>query len=271
MSARHLKVLLLHYFHNMKKSLHLVFALLLLSHQGFSWGQTGHRITGEIAEKYLTRKARKNIKKIIGNQSLAIASTWMDEIKSDPLYNHTHDWHWVTIPDGQTYEESQKNPNGDVIEAIERLGRVLKDKNQTDSARRDALKMLVHLVGDIHQPLHVGRGDDRGGNDIRVRWFGQNSNLHRVWDSDMIESYQLSYTEYTDAIYRKYHKIARQWISTDPRIWAYESMKPREEIYTFDRDLPLGFQYHYRMRDLCEQRLMQAGVRLAALLNELLG
>lgn len=256
----------------MKKSVFLVSILMLFSWtKAHSWGQTGHRITGEIAEKYLTPKARKNIRKLIGDQSLAIVSTWMDEIKSDPRYNHTHDWHWVTIPDGQTYEQAEKNPKGDVIEAIERLGKVLKDKTQSDSARRDALMMLVHLVGDIHQPLHVGRGDDRGGNDVRVRWFGQNSNLHRVWDSDMIDSYQLSFTEYAEVIYRKYRHQARQWISTDPRAWAYESMKPREEIYAFDRDKSLGYQYHYKMRDLYELRLMQAGIRIAALLNDLLG
>lgn len=237
----------------------------------FGWGQTGHRITGEIAERYLTRKARKNIQKIIGYQSLSIVSTWMDEIRSDSLYNHTHDWHWVTIPDGMTYEQTQKNPNGDIIEAILRLGNVLKNKEQSDSARRDALLMLVHLVGDIHQPLHVGRGDDQGGNTVRVMWFSARSNLHRVWDSDMIDSYKLSYTEYTDAIVRKYGSNARQWMSTDPVEWAVESMQAREQVYDFDRDMPIGFAYQYRMRDLYELRLFQAGVRLATLLNHLLG
>ena len=256
----------------MKRTLLTTFLIIsLATNQAFGWGQTGHRITGEIAEKYLTRKAQKNIRKIIGNQSLSIVSTWMDEIRSDSLYNHTHDWHWVTIPDGMTYVQTQKNPNGDIIEAILRLGGVLQDRKQTDSARRDALRMLVHLVGDIHQPLHVGRGDDQGGNKVRVMWFNSGSNLHRVWDSDMIDSYKLSYTEYADAILRKYGTTARQWMSTDPVQWAIESMEAREEVYRFDRDLPLGYAYQYRMRDFYELRLFQAGVRLATLLNYLFG
>lgn len=246
----------------------LLFAIAFSNHL-FGWGQTGHRITGAIAEKYLKAKTRRNIQKLIGDESLAMISTWMDEIRSIPAYNHTHDWHWVTIPDGMTYEQAEKNPNGDIIEAIQRLSRVLKNKHETDSARRDALKMLVHLVGDIHQPLHVGRGDDRGGNDVKVRWFGQNSNLHRVWDTDMIESYKLSYSEYADFIYRKYNKQANNWKSTNPLQWAYESMQPRDQIYDFDRSKSLGFEYHFRMRDLYEMRLMQAGVRIAALLNEI--
>lgn len=255
----------------MKKNIWYLLLLVLysFSNQLFGWGQTGHRITGAIAEKYLTSKARRNIQKLIDNESLAMVSTWMDEIRSEPAYNHTHDWHWVTIPDGMTYEQTEKNPKGDVIEAIQRLSNVLKNKNESDSARRDALKMLVHLVGDIHQPLHVGRGDDRGGNDVKVRWFGQNSNLHRVWDSDMIEAYKLSYTEYADFILRKYSKQANSWKSTNPLQWAYESMQPREHIYDFDPKKSLGFEYHYKMRDLYEMRLMQAGVRIAALLNEI--
>lgn len=247
----------------------LIIFLFQTSHLTYGWGQTGHRITGEIAERYLTRKAKKKIRKIIGNQSLAIISTWMDEVRNDPNYNHTHDWHWVTIPDGLTYEQSEKNPNGDIIESIERLFKVLKERKQSDSAIRDALLMMVHLVGDIHQPLHVGKGDDRGGNDVRVMWFGRTSNLHRVWDSEMIDSYKLSYTEYADAICRKYSHSERQWISTDPRLWAQESIGVREIVYDFDRDLPLGFEYHHRMRELYELRLFQAGIRLASVLNQL--
>ena len=145
--------------------------LLGVSTNLLAWGQTGHRAVGQVAENHLTKKAKKNIKKLLGNESLALASTWMDEIKSDSTYDYANEWHWVTIGDGETYAESEKNPNGDVVEAIERMKQILKSDTASNQNKVRALKFLAHLVGDIHQPLHVGRGDDRGGNNLKVKWF----------------------------------------------------------------------------------------------------
>ncbi len=151
------------------------------------WGQNGHRIVGDIAADYLTPEAREEIDRVLGHESIAIASTWMDNIKSDPAYDHTHDWHWVTIPDGMTYKETKKNPNGDLINTIRTFIKELKSGSLTAEEEKKKLKMLIHLVGDIHQPLHVGNGEDRGGNNTKVEWFYDDSNLHRVWDSEMID------------------------------------------------------------------------------------
>src|SRR6185295_1703958 len=94
----------------------------------FSWGPTGHRVTGYIADKHLTKKARLAMQRILGQQSLAMASTWMDDVRSDSLYDYMADWHWVTIPDGETYDQSKKNPKGDIIQTIERIITELKSK-----------------------------------------------------------------------------------------------------------------------------------------------
>ncbi len=236
-----------------------------------AWGQTGHRIVGDIAESYLTKKAKKNLKKLMGHESLAIASTWMDDIKSDKRYDHTHDWHWVSIPDGMKYEDTEKNPNGDVIMTLERLIFELKNNQLTDSTKVEYIRMMVHLVGDIHQPLHVGNGLDRGGNQVKVKWFGQNSNLHRVWDTDMIQGQKLSYTEYSCAINHASKDQISLWQSSSVRDWAYESMAVRQQIYMVDNPDRLGYHYAYNQKELLDQRMLQAGIRLAGLLNQILG
>ena len=186
-------------------------ACLLISPAVFGWGQNGHRAIGQVAENHLSRKAKKEIRKILGDESLAMASTWMDEIRSDSTYDHTHSWHWVTIPDGETYHDTEKNPEGDLIEATLRMIDSLESKTATMEEKKKYLRYLIHLIGDLHQPLHVGRGDDRGGNTVKIKWFYDNSNLHRIWDSEMIDDKQLSYTEIVAAIDHPSKQQVKQW------------------------------------------------------------
>lgn len=252
------------------KHLLLVQLFCVFSVTGFSWGPTGHRTTGLIAEKYLNKKAKKELLRILGGQSLAMASTWMDEVRSDSTYDYMADWHWVTIQDGQTYEQSEKNPNGDVIQAIERVIESLKSKKLSAKEETEYLKILVHLVGDIHQPLHVGGGNDRGGNDIKVTWFRTDSNLHRVWDSDMIDDTHLSYTELGESLDKPSAEKLKVLQKSTVRDWATESMSYRNRVYDYGNG-KLGYPYAYRNFDVVRERLLQAGVRLAGILNEIYG
>ena len=252
-----------------KKVAFVLFAFVSL--QAFSWGIIGHRTVGLIAEKHLTKRAKKKIEKILDGESLAVVSNWMDDIKSDDGYDHTHDWHWVTIPEGQTYEETEKNPNGDLIQTIERLIEELKKGGLAKEEEAKKLKMLVHLVGDLHQPLHVGNGEDTGGNAIKVKWFWENSNLHRVWDSGLIDSQQYSYTELADVVDQTDRDLIKKWQSTGIRDWAYESMALRKQVYELPEDMNLNYEYRYKNWATVELRLAQAGIRLAGILNEIYG
>lgn len=249
------------------KKLILVVIVSCFSLSAFPWGATGHRVTGYIADKHLSKKARLAIQKILGQQSLAMASTWMDDIKSDSLYDMYEDWHWVTIEDHETYDQSKKNPNGDLIYALDRIIGELKSKKLSPKEEAERLKMLIHLIGDIHQPLHVGRAD-RGGNDVKLTWFGGNSNLHRVWDSDMIDGTRLSYTELAESLYKPSPAEIKQWQGTTVRDWAKESMGYRKQVYDYG-DGKLGYQYQYKYFNIVQTRLAQAGVRLAGILNEI--
>lgn len=247
-------------------------ALLMIFYCSVSlaWGPTGHRVTGWIAEQHISKKVKKELIRILGDQSLAMASTWMDEIRSDSLYDYTSDWHWVTIAEGMTYQESEKNKNGDILETIERLKAALKTKSLEADKEREYLKMLIHLIGDLHQPLHVGSGNDRGGNDIKVTWFRKQSNLHRVWDSDMIDDTKLSYTELAASLEKPNAATILSWQRSDIYTWTNESMAYRENVYRYGRG-NLGYKYTYENFHIVRHRLLQAGVRIAGVLNDIYG
>lgn len=244
---------------------------LLFLFQAMPWGKTGHRVVGLIAERHLSKKAKKNIDKVLRNESLAEVSNYMDFIRSDNQYDHMSPWHYATIPNGQTYEEAGIPEEGDVIQVINRLTRELKVKKFTDGDEAFALKLLVHLIGDIHQPLHVGTGEDKGGNDVRVDYFWKPSNLHRVWDSGIIDGQQLSYTEYVAWIDCVPKAKITEWQNSSVLDWAYESMTYREQVYELPENKKIDYQYDFKNLELVNLRLLQAGIRLAGVLNEIYG
>jgi hypothetical protein len=254
----------------MKKFLLCLLVIFTYSASSFGWGATGHRVTGHIASKYLNKKAKKAIERLLKGQSLAIASTWMDEIKSDSNYNYMSDWHWVTIPFGQTYDQTEKNKNGDIIQTLERIISELKSQKLSEAEEVQRIKILIHLLGDIHQPLHVGGKDDRGGNNVKVMWFREDSNLHRVWDSDIIDDTQLSYTELAESLDIPAEKDLKAWQASGVREWAKESQSYKDQVYNTGNG-KLGYRYSYLHYHIVRHRLLQAGVRLAGVLNEIYG
>lgn len=259
------------YFYHMKRIL-ILLHVLLLSFSAYSfWGQTGHRVVGLIAEQHLKKKAKKNIQKVLQNETLAEVSTYMDFIKSDETKRHMNPWHYMTIADGKTYQEAGTPEEGDVLVTIQRLMEELKTKKFTDADEAFALKCLVHLVGDIHQPLHVGNGTDRGGNDVRVEFFWERSNLHRVWDTGIIDGQKYSYTEYANWINHPTDEQVAEWQSDTVLDWAMESAAYRKQAYELPDDNKINYRYVYDNIDLVNLRLLQAGVRLAGVLNEIYG
>jgi hypothetical protein len=242
----------------------------LISVESYCWGPTGHRVTGMIAEHYLNAKAKKRIKQRLGQESLALVSTWMDEIRSDSTYIDMADWHWVTIETGMTYDQSKKNPKGDAIMTLERVIAELKSHQLTPQQELEDLRILVHLAGDIHQPLHVGCCDDGGGNKVRVKWFRSETNLHHVWDNDMIDESKFSYTELVAALGEPDQATVNRLQKASVRDWVNESMNYRKQVYAIG-DGNLGYKYTYKNFPLVRLRLVEAGVRLAGILNQIYG
>jgi hypothetical protein len=245
----------------------LFLQIILLLNLAFSWGKTGHRTTGEVAEHFLTKKTKIEIKKILQNPSLAIASTWSDEMRSNPDFRKYNPWHYANMPLNITYANSKKSSKGDIVQAIKLSKSKLKDNDVSFEEKAFYLRYLVHLIGDIHQPLHVGRGEDRGGNDIKVKWFGDDSNLHRVWDTNMIDNYQMSYTELSSHLLLSFSSENIELLSENE--WIDESQNKVKIIYSNVRNGDyLGYDYIYENFDIVKIQLFTAGYRLAGTLNE---
>lgn len=246
---------------------------LLAPADAFAWGATGHRIGGALAEPLLKPKARAEIAKVIGTESLAEASTWADDMRSSPepfWQSAASPWHFVTVPQGKTYAEVGAPPEGDAVTALAQFAKTLKDPAAPLADKQRALRFAVHIIGDLHQPLHVGNGADRGGNDVAVTLFGQQTNLHAVWDSGMIDRRQLSYTEYAAFLSRRLtRENVKAWSTADPAVWIAESAAARDGLYPPAGQTALGWRYLFDTRELMDQRLAQSGVRLAAWFNAL--
>ncbi len=238
----------------------------------FAWGPTGHRAIGQIAENYLSQKAKRTIRSLLGEHNLAYWSNYADAIRSDKRYKKYNTWHYVDFK-GMDYARAVKNPQGDVVQAIKKCIEILKNSESLTADKIFYLKLLIHFVGDLHQPLHVGRQEDLGGNLIKVKWFGEDSNLHRVWDEDMIDCYKMSYTELADS-YPNLSKKERKKIQKGTVLdWVKESKKLSEEkVYTsVIKTKNLSYSYMYNYFSLLRNQLLKAGLRLAKVLNDIYG
>jgi len=236
------------------------------------WGATGHRTTGKIAENHLTKRAKKQIDNILKGESLDFVSTYGDEIKSDKKYSEFYTWHYVNMPLDSRYEDAKKNPKGDLVTGINRCISVLKNKTSSDEDRAFYLRMLVHLIGDLHQPMHIGRQEDKGGNTIQVQWFGRGTNLHRVWDTDMIEEWNMSYIELAnnaEDLSKAQIKNLQQGSVID---WVHDTHKQSKIAYESVKvGENLKYRYSYDHFGTVRKQLQKGGIRLAKLLNDIFG
>lgn len=235
------------------------------------WGPTGHRATGKIAENHLTKRAKRKIDKLLQGESLAFVSTFADEIKSDrKKYGKYYTWHYVNMPLDKNYEEVEKNPKGDLVTGINTCIKVLKDKTSSVEDKRFHLKMLVHLIGDLHQPMHIGQKEDKGGNTIQVQWHKKGSNLHRVWDENILNKWGMSYLELA-ANAKDLSKAQIEAIKKgDVLDWVKDTHKLTKRVYNSAKSGDnLRYRYSYEYFPVVREQLQKGGIRLAKLLNEI--
>ena len=250
----------------------LLIALLTVE-PAFSWFDKGHRVVGLIAQAHLTVAARREIEKILpANTTLADAAVWPDhEGRSirdfDPL-------HYVSIPEHAAgYDQARDCPERNcMVEALSWFTAVVADKNAPVMTRRLALRLVAHLAGDMHQPLHAGRAADRGGVDIPVAYRAQPTNLHYFWDKDLVELEPGN----EEAIAKRLtasipDEVRRQWQTGDPKQWTDESLAlVRSHAYDIGPSGEISDEYVENARPIVRARMVQAGLRLAWLLNRAL-
>ncbi|MBS1509266.1 MAG: S1/P1 nuclease [Bacteroidetes bacterium] len=259
------------------KRIIVFFVFLYLPYSSMAWGLLGHRIVGQIADSYLTKKAKKAIAAILGDESVAMSSNWPDFIKSDPSYSYLSSWHYIDFKPNMSADSIKayliNDSATDAYTKMNFLITQLKNKDLEQEKKVMYLRLLIHIVGDVHQPLHVGHSDDQGGNKIKVMWFGTSYNLHSIWDAQLINFQQLSYTEYAAAINHTTKEYRKQLQDAPIADWLVESNKIAEKIYgdIKEPDQKLDYGYNFKYLDTLNSQLLKGGVRLAGILNEIFG
>ena len=245
----------------------------------FAWGQKGHDVIACIAEHHLTEKAKENIDKILGGKSMIYYSSWIDNVQNSPYwingYDRTNTWHYFNVDEGFTPQTMPRNPKGDVVSAlnmiIDSLGNY--QDELSDSVKIDYLRMLIHFVGDMHCPMHVGHLSDKGGHGVRIKWFGQNTNLHTLWDTKLVESvHAWSYTEWQQNLDRCTQEEFDEMSAGTPEDWLIETWHITVGIYEYTKpEENYSYKYMYDYAPVVERQFLVAGYRLAALLNKIFG
>ncbi len=268
----------------------LLCLLLLFSPLASAWSALGHRLVGELAQRQLTPAANAQVAELLAGElepSLSGVSTWADRLRDSDAQRarETSRWHYVNFPVGKcAYSAARDCPDGNcVVGAIQAQLVVLRDRSRPLAARRDALKFLVHFVGDMHQPLHASNRKDKGGNDFQISlrtdlvpesYARKNyvdgvmgTNMHSVWDYYILGSAKLPFSTYAERLAAAASSSASAKKALDPVLWASESCKLIDAQRLYPKTRRMDSRYLDAQRPLAEQRVRLAADRLAALLN----
>ena len=241
-----------------------------------SWGVTGHRTIGRIAANHLSPEASAAVRELLGNETLAEAATWADEVRNQPDYKHTGPWHYINLPLGLTEPAFEKAVKGmaqeNVYSALLQQEQVLGSTASSKEQKIEALKFIVHFIGDLHQPMHVSREEDKGGNTIQVNYAGVGTNLHALWDSKLLDHLGLDDQQLAQKVDQVSAAQVTAWQS-DPLIkWIWESYEISSKLYA-EIDAMNGRSiddsYYQAHIQIVQQRIEMAGVRLAGVLNRI--
>lgn len=257
----------------MKKLIIALQLCLLMSTTAFGWGGKGHAIVTSIAQENLNKKAAKKVAELLDNHSMVYYASWMDEIRSMPEFKHTSPWHYANVDEGYTYQTMPKEPAGDVVTATIDLINQLKSGNLSDSVEKVYFKMLIHTIADMHCPMHAGRKTDIGGNKYPIKWFGQPTSLHALWDTAIIESSRpWSYTEWADNLDILSKAEKQKLAEGTPVIWFMETVDNASKIYNgTPENGDFSYDYIAEFGPILEIQLYKGGIRLANVINEIYG
>lgn len=247
------------------------------------WGPAGHAIIAQIAYFELTPEARAKVDRIMGVDSIQETSAWADRVRGTDDYRWTGPLHYANpSPEHDNYDHARDcPPEGNVVSAVRDFAAIVADESATDLDRKEALMFLVHFVGDLHQPLHAGRAADRGGNDIRVNFFGRERNIHSIWDSGIMDAARDEpWPLWVERLYPEIDSSDRDaWLASgaSPDVttvgrWITESRRlAYEHCYVLEGGETVGEDYVQGKLPVVDECLKQGGVRLGAMLNEIFG
>ena len=244
---------------------------IALALNSFAYDAIGHRTVADIAYNNLSLKAQQQVDKLLGKHGIIYFATWADDMRNDSSYAYSYNWHFQNLADSLTTRDLQKlwenplNEGEHLFYAIQKMVERLK----TDKSDVEALKFLVHFVGDLHQPFHLGRAEDRGGNDIQTKWFGQNIKVHQLWDRELIEHQSYSYSEYSRYLQDKFEKQQNAFKKVNMLQSIEAVYNLRKELYEYDYSKMRYYEYNFKYKDKLDEMLYRGGTQLARILNEI--
>lgn len=244
-------------------------AMLGASIAAFGWGQKGHDTVAFIAENHLTETTRAAVDSILDGKSPVYWANWLDNASHTPEYAYTKTWHYKNVDADRTYDDMPANPAGDAVTAIKQQIEKLSDPATTKADAALALKVLIHVTGDMHQPMHMGHATDLGGNRVKLKYFNRDKNLHGIWDTDLLESaHRWSYTEWQQQLDRLNDVDEALTVQGSVDDWARETMEITRRCYDFFQPgINVSYNQIAYWAPTIEQQLLRGGLRLAHLLN----
>lgn len=255
----------------MKKTVITSFLMSFICLGALGWGQKGHDVTAYIAEQHLTPATLAAVESLLDGKSMVYWSNWLDNASHQRDMAYTKTWHYKNVDEGVRYEEAPANPAGDAVTAIKSRIEVLTDTTSSRHDRQLAMKILVHVMGDLHMPLHMGHATDLGGNRIKVKFFNRDNNLHSVWDSSLPDAaHKWSYTEWQQQVDRLNAAQQAEVISGSIDDWAKETIDIASKVYVyFQPGINVSYNDIARWTPVIEEQFLRGGLRLAHVLNSI--
>lgn len=247
-------------------TLSLFIVFVFFSTSSFAWNKKGHQMVAQVAMHFLDDTTKMKVKKNLGKMSFEDAATWMDDMRADKFYDFMRPWHYINIDKGQEYKPL---PERDIVTV---LHSVIKELRQKQTLKKERIKtdlcVLFHTIGDLHQPLHVGYGVDRGGNDALLSFKGYNSNLHGVWDYEIIETENITLEDCLE----QFNYLSKLQVDSIQTIsvmqWTNQSRALLPAVYNYQNN-KIDQAYIVANTPVIKKQILIAGLRLAAVLKEL--
>lgn len=245
--------------------------LIMYHSTTYGWSKKGHDVIAHIAERHLDESTKVIVTDLLDGRSMVYYANWMDNASYTKEFKETKTWHYFNIERKKSVRTTKRIKDGDLLSALIQIEAELRSGTLGRKELSDRLKMFIHLLGDMHQPMHLGQLEDHGGNTIPVTYFNEATSLHSLWDYFIVEgAHDWSYTEWAQQIDILGDDEVASITSGDYLDWLEATHNECVEIY---RNTPVetrvSYDYIEKYRPVVEQQLLYAGLRLGALLNDI--
>jgi hypothetical protein len=247
------------------KNLFFFLTFTLIYSECHAWGSVGHKITAKIAYGQLDKVTKDSLVSYLGESTIEDASVWMDEVRSNHEYDYQKPWHYINIEKGTSYDPASTD---NIVWELQRVIAELKARNKYSKEQiATDLKILIHLIGDLHQPLHVGYGSDKGGNTVHLTFIAENSNLHKVWDSEIIKEKHITEQSCLQLLQNYSKEDIAKIDKVDILAWMNESRSYLPAVYNFQNNV-IDQNYVDENSKTIEKLLLLSGLRISSILED---